>query len=78
MYVMFFLNERQFQKTGLRPHHSISREGAEGYEKIYPSSSHPSLFFGLAKVHQVPNNLNNVADLPLFPVIANNSDLPII
>ena len=41
------------------------------YSKIYPSSSQPGLFFGLAKVHKVPNNSLNIADLPLRPVISN-------
>ena len=41
------------------------------YGKLYPSASHPGLFFGLAKVHKVKDNSNNVNDLPLRPIISN-------
>ena len=41
------------------------------YKKIYPSSSQPGLFFGLAKVHKVKNKSKSVKDLPLRPVISN-------
>ena len=41
------------------------------YNKLYPSSSQPGLFFGLAKVHKLKEDQNDVADLPLRPVISN-------
>lgn len=41
------------------------------YQKLYPSSSQPGLYFGVAKVHKVPINSNNVNDLPLRPIISN-------
>ena len=57
------------------------------YQKIYPSSSRPGLYFGLAKVHKLrnlpinseergvplePNDRSNAAqELPLRPVISN-------
>ena len=36
-----------------------------------PSASQPGLYFGLAKIHKVPNNSKNVNDLPLRPIISN-------
>ena len=51
------------------------------YERIYPSSARPGLYYGLAKVHKIPNHINeedsniNRLDaahrLPLRPVISN-------
>ena len=41
------------------------------YKRIYPSSSRPGLFFGLAKVHKLKNGCTNVNELPLRPVISN-------
>lgn len=41
------------------------------YKKLYPSSSHPGLFFGLAKVHKLKGNNCSVSELPLRPVISN-------
>ena len=40
------------------------------YNKLYPSSSQPGLFFGMAKVHKLGNS-TNVGDLPLRPIISN-------
>ena len=39
--------------------------------RIYPSSSQPGLFFGLAKVHKLKDGSRNVEDLPIRPVISN-------
>ena len=41
------------------------------YMKLYPSSSRPGLFFGLAKVHKLREDAFNVDSLPLRPVISN-------
>ena len=41
------------------------------YKRLYPSSSRPGLFFGLAKVHKLQNGSTNVNELPLRPVISN-------
>ena len=41
------------------------------YEKLYPSSSRPGLFFGLGKVHNLKEDAFNVNNLPLRPVISN-------
>ena len=41
------------------------------YQKLYPSSSRPGLYFGLAKMHKLKNGSNNVGELPLRPVISN-------
>ena len=57
------------------------------YDKIYPSSSRPGLYFGLAKIHKIAARLNVLEDrqeplspaerievtrhLPLRPVISN-------
>ena len=40
------------------------------YEKLYPSSSRPGLYFSLAKVHKLKEG-DTVDDLPLRPVISN-------
>ena len=40
------------------------------YEKLYPSSSRPGLYFGLAKVHKLKEG-DTVNDLPLRPVVSN-------
>ena len=44
--------------------------GAE-YKRLYPSSSRPGLYFGLAKVHKLKNDTDSVEQLPLRPVISN-------
>ena len=41
------------------------------YSRLYPSSSQPGLFFGLAKVHKLKEGQTDVKDLPLRPVISN-------
>ena len=41
------------------------------YKRLYPSSSRPGLFFGLAKVHKLKDDNKNVEELPLRPVISN-------
>ena len=41
------------------------------YKHMYPSSSRPGLYFGLAKVHKLKNGSKNVSELPLRPVISN-------
>ena len=41
------------------------------YKKLYPSSSRPGLFFGLAKMHKLREDAFNVDNLPLRPVISN-------
>ena len=41
------------------------------YKKLYPSSSQPGLFFGLAKIHKMQLNDKNVDNLPIRPVISN-------
>ena len=43
--------------------------GAE-YKRLYPSSSRPGLYFGLAKVHKLKNDTDSVEQLPLRPVIS--------
>ena len=40
------------------------------YSRLYPSSSQPGLFFGLAKVHKLKEGQTDVQDLPLRPVIS--------
>ena len=41
------------------------------YERLYPSSSRPGLFFGLAKVHKLKEDTYSISNLPLRPVISN-------
>ena len=41
------------------------------YKKLYPSASHPGLFFGTAKVHKLKAGFDTVNDLPIRPVISN-------
>ena len=41
------------------------------YQQVYPSSSQPGLFFGLAKVHKLKDDQKSVENLPLRPVISN-------
>ena len=78
-----FLSDSQFVKLDVDPTKSFQTKiqttlrkmktsfAKNVYTKIYPSSSQPGLFFGLAKVHKVPINSENVEDLPLRPVISN-------
>ena len=54
---------------------------AKVYERIYPSSARPGLYYGLAKVHKIANQINDGGSsedrsnaarlLPLRPVISN-------
>ena len=48
-----------------------SNFGERLYKKIYPSSSRPGLYFGLAKMHKLKDDSRNVGELPLRPVISN-------
>ena len=41
------------------------------YKRLYPSSSRPGLYFGLAKVHKLKSDTDTVEQLPLRPVISN-------
>ena len=41
------------------------------YQKLYPSSSRPGQFFGLAKVHKLDSSCRDDDALPLRPVISN-------
>ena len=41
------------------------------YKQLYPSSSRPGLYFGLAKVHKVKDVSMDVNELPLRPVVSN-------
>ena len=41
------------------------------YKKLYPSSSQPGLFFGLAKIHKLEGVSHEVENLPLRPVVSN-------
>ena len=78
-----FLNSRQFSKLEYDPTKEfqgiVQRKllkmktslGKKTYDQIYPSASQPGLFFGMAKVHKVPENSVRVEDLPLRPVISN-------
>ena len=78
-----FLESRQFKKCKDDPTKSFQGKvqrcllrkkkafDKETYKTLYPSSSHPGLYFGLAKVHKVPDNSSDVTDLPLRPVISN-------
>ena len=78
-----FLDETQFKKLEHDPTKSFQSKvqrtllkmkkafDKKTYKTLYPSSSHPGLFFGLAKLHKMPYNSNDVKQLPLSPVISN-------
>lgn len=78
-----FLEEPPFIKLGEDPTKSFQGKvqrtllkmknafDKKTYKTLYPSSSHPGLFFGLAKLHKMPYNSNDVKQLPLRPVISN-------
>ena len=78
-----FLKGEQFEKLNYDPTKSFQSRvqrtllkmkksfDEKTYKKLYPSSSHPGLFFGLAKVHKLENNPYEVGNLPLRPVISN-------
>ena len=78
-----FLNGSQFEKLDNDPTKSFqakvqrtllsmkSQFGKDIYKRIYPSSSQPGLFFGLAKVHKLNEGCRDVDELPIRPVISN-------
>ena len=78
-----FLEGRQFQKLETDPTKSFQSRvqrkmlsmkkafSKDTYKKLYPSASHPGLYFGLAKVHKLDKNAPKVESLPLRPVISN-------
>lgn len=43
---------------------------ATTYRKLYPTGSRPGLFYGTAKVHKLPQDSNNVDDLPVRPIVS--------
>ena len=59
--------QKQVQDTLLRMKNKFTKKL---YKKLYPSSSRPGLYFGLAKVHKLKDS-RNVDELPLRPVISN-------
>ena len=78
-----FLNGREFERLQNDPTASFQTKvqnllrsmknkftKAE-YQQVYPSSSQPGLFFGLAKVHKLKDDQKSVENLPLRPVISN-------
>ena len=77
-----FLNGPEFEKLEQDPTKTFQRNVQETllemkkkfsnkvYKKLYPSSSRPGLFFGLAKVHKL-NGSTDVNQLPMRPVISN-------
>ena len=78
-----FLQGRQFKKINVDPTKAFQSKvqrtlltmkkslDNKTYKKLYPSSSHPGLFFGLGKVHKLDENNRSVEALPLRPVISN-------
>ena len=78
-----FLAGQEFQKLDHDPTDSFQKRvqqalrnmkkkfSARIYKKLYPSSSRPGLYFGLAKVHKLNDNSKSVNELPLRPVISN-------
>ena len=77
-----FLNGPEFEKLDNDPTKSFQKQVQDTllsmknkftkklYKKLYPSSSRPGLYFGLAKVHKLKDS-RNVDELPLRPVISN-------
>ena len=47
-----------------------SRLGFKEYKSIYPSSSHPGRFYGVAKLHKLPEGCKDINQLPLRPIIS--------
>lgn len=78
-----FLNGPEFEKLDSDPTKAFQRQVQDTllsmkkkfnkklYKKLYPSSSRPGLYFGLAKVHKLKDSSRNVDELPLRPVISN-------
>ena len=77
-----FLNGPEFEKLEHDPTKTFQRQVQESllsmkkrfnkklYKKLYPSSSRPGLYYGLAKVHKLKGS-NDVNQLPMRPVISN-------
>ena len=59
--------QRQVQETLLGMKKKFTKKT---YKKLYPSSSRPGLYFGLAKVHKLKGS-TDVNQLPMRPVISN-------
>ena len=78
-----FLAGPEFEKLDSDPTASFQRQVQQAllsmkkkftkrkYKKLYPSSSQPGLYFGLAKVHKLKDDSKSVNELPLRPVISN-------
>ena len=68
----FNLSTDSFQKRVQQALRNMKKKfSARIYKKLYPSSSRPGLYFGLAKVHKLNDNSKSVNELPLRPVISN-------
>ena len=77
-----FLGGPEFEKLNNDPTKTFQRQVQETllgmkkkftkkiYKKLYPSSSRPGLYFGLAKVHKLKGS-SDVNQLPMRPVISN-------
>ena len=77
-----FLGGPEFEKLSSDPTKTFQRQVQETllgmkkkftkkmYKKLYPSSSRPGLYFGLAKVHKLKGS-SDVNQLPMRPVISN-------
>ena len=80
---LHFLNGKRFKKIDSDPIKSFQGRvqrcllkmknafDKNTYNQLFPSSSQPGLFFGLAKVHKLKEDAINVDNLPLRPVISN-------
>ena len=78
-----FLNGPEFERLSVDPTNSFqllvqrtllkmkNKFDQNVYKKLYPSSSRPGLFFGLAKVHKLKEGMSTIEHLPLRPVISN-------
>ena len=47
------------------------RLGMQTYNQVYPTSSRPGQFYGVAKLHKLPLNSTDVNALPIRPIISN-------
>ena len=47
------------------------RLGMQTYNQVYPTSSRPGQFYGVAKLHKLPPNSKDVNALPIRPIISN-------
>ena len=43
----------------------------QDYKKIYPTGSSPGRFYATAKLHKMPENDNDIKNLPIRPIISN-------